>query len=75
MVDKRGLRYLALLPKTVPDGEWLVHNNVRPTSRLGSRGFRAWLADPDDSRWKLCDCDWAPELGDHYRLRARSADG
>jgi len=29
------------LPKGVPSGWVLVHNTVRPTRRLGSRGFRA----------------------------------
>lgn len=59
--------YLFKLPSSVPEGRWLVHNQVRPTRRIGSRGFRAWLADPDD-RYEVCPCDWAPELSPHYRV-------
>src|SRR5664279_3134959 len=51
------------LPKGLPDdGRVLVHNNVRPSRKIASRGFRAWLATPDE-RWVVCDCGWAPELG------------
>ena len=63
------MRYLVEVPAAVPDGQWLVHNNVRPTRRLGSRGFRAWLSEPDAKRWMPCGCGWAPEVGSHYRRR------
>lgn len=50
----------------------MVHNHVRPTTRrLGSRGFRAWLAEPNE-RLVVCVCDWAPELGEHYRNKGGS---
>ena len=65
-----GVEYLDKLPATIPPGKILVHNHVQPTRGLGSRGFRAWLADPDDNRRaprEECDCGWAPELGTHYR--------
>ena len=58
--------YLARLPAEIPPGKVLMHNRVRPTRRLGSRGFRAWLADPDPERQIVCDCVWATELGPHY---------
>lgn len=58
--------YLTRLPAEVPAGLVLVHNSVRPTRRLGSRGFRAWLTEPGD-RLVRCDCGWASELGAHYR--------
>ncbi len=61
--------YLDRLPQAVPEGRLLVHNNVRPTRRLGSRGFRAWLAS-DPVGLVPCDCGWASELGPHYRVRA-----
>ena len=72
---KLRLEYLSKIPAGVPDGRVLVHN-VRPTRRggsrgflpLGSRGFRAWLAEPSD-RLAVCGCDWAPELGEHYRVK------
>ena len=41
------LEYLDRLPTAVPLNRVLVHNTVRPTRRLGSRGFRAWLSCPD----------------------------
>ena len=66
-----GIEYLDKLPATIPPGKALVHNNVRPTRQLGLRGFRAWLADPDDNRRaprEECDCGWVPELGTHYRI-------
>jgi hypothetical protein len=60
--------HLVKLPASIPPGRVLVHNSVRPTRRLGSRGFRAWLADPAD-RYEPCDCGWASELGEHHRVR------
>jgi hypothetical protein len=60
--------YLTTIPKTVPEGRVVVHNHVRPARRLGTRGFRAWLAEPS-ADIERCDCGWAPELGAHYRVR------
>ena len=65
--DGRAMLYLSRLPKEVPDAKWLVHNRVQPARRLGVRGFRAWLEDPNPARLEVCDCTWAPELGTHYR--------
>lgn len=62
------VEYLTRLPTQVPPARILVHNHVRPTRRLGSRGFRAWLSAPDDATTEPCDCDFAPELGPHYRV-------
>ncbi len=59
--------YLLVIPDEVPPDRLLVHNGVRPTRRLGLRGFRAWLA-PLDERLVVCDCGWAPEAGMHYRV-------
>ncbi len=58
----REVDYLARLPKAVPDGRLLVHNHVRPSRRLGERGFRAWLTS-DAGGSEPGDCGWAPELG------------
>ena len=55
------MEYLARVPKNVPAGKIVAHNRVRPTRRLGSRGFRAWLADPSP-RYEACSCEWAPLL-------------
>lgn len=60
--------YLFKLPVVVPAGKVLVHNQVRPTRRLGSRGFRAWLSSPDPAAYVVCDCGGAPELGVHWRV-------
>jgi hypothetical protein len=59
--------YLSKIPTEVPAGQVVVHNHVQPTRRLGSRGFRAWLAPPND-QLVVCGCAWAPELGEHYRV-------
>src|SRR5687768_15084018 len=61
--------YLREMPTTIPSGRVLVHNSVRPTRRLGSRGFRAWFDTADASNLVQCGCDWAPELGAHFQIR------
>jgi hypothetical protein len=58
----------------IPDREAVppdrvVHNHVRPARRLGTRGFRAWLAVPDERLVEPCGCSWAPEVGEHDRVR------
>ena len=45
----------------------VVHNRVRGKPRLGSNGFRAWLARPA-ARYVRCDCKWATHLAVHYRV-------
>jgi hypothetical protein len=60
--------YLEALPSAIPTGRVLVHNFVRPTRRLGSRGFRAWLDSADRADLVRCECGWAPELGEHFRV-------
>src|SRR5262245_48385404 len=57
--------YVPRIPKVIPDGSVLVHNHIRPTRRLGSRGFRAWLQTPFTTKVLPCDCGWAGELGQH----------
>jgi len=63
------VEYLARIPDHVPEGKIVVHNQVRPTRRLGSRGFRAWLDTPND-KYEACQCGWAAELAEHYRVAA-----
>ncbi len=60
--------YLSRVPESVPFGKVVVHNRVPPARRLGSRGFRAWLAEPS-SEYEICPCEWAPELGAHASRR------
>jgi len=62
--------YLETLPTRVPADQALVHNHVRPTRRLNSRGFRAWLTAPDPGHLTACACGWMPELGTHFRVVA-----
>jgi hypothetical protein len=68
LVAAIDLEYLSKIPASVPEGRAVVHNHVRPTRRLGSRGFRAWLAEPSE-RLEVCGCDWAPELTQHCRVK------
>jgi Recombinase len=67
--DDQAPDYLNRLPATIPAGRVLVHNHVRPTRQLGSRGFRVWLQAPDPARLDACPCGWAAELGQHYRVK------
>ena len=64
--------YLEEMPTVVPAGKILVHNNVVPAKRIGSRGFRIWYASPDSAKYVVCDCGWASELGEHYRINTES---
>jgi len=69
-VTAAEMKYLDRLPKAVPANTVLAHNHVRPTRRLGSRGFRAWLSPSPPPDWLApCSCDFAPELGQHYGAR------
>jgi transcriptional regulator with XRE-family HTH domain len=72
----RASDYLLRIPKPgdVPAGRVVVHNDVQPTRRLGSRGFRAWLATEPPEAGERCACGWAPELGRHYSTRSPFRD-
>jgi hypothetical protein len=67
------IEYLNKMPKRVPLGKLLVHNAARPTRRLGSGGFRAWLQEPGPELLP-CFCDWAPELPVHYRRSSQKGE-
>jgi len=69
--ERESMRYVFRIPKTVPAGKILVHNQVRrrdPYHVPGLYGMRAWLADPA-TEYVVCRCRWAPHLGTHYRVR------
>jgi hypothetical protein len=69
------LDYLKRIPDHIPSGKIVVHNQVYPVSRqCGTRGSRFWLADTGDPLYELCSCDWAPELGEHYRVPTGSQE-
>lgn len=69
MIDlPESVEYLQKIPAATPPARVVVHNHVQPpTRRLGLRGFRAWFA-PLSDRLEVCDCGWAPEIGEHYRV-------
>jgi hypothetical protein len=71
-VRPSDIDYLDEMPIVIPEGKILVHNNVVPARRIGTRGFRIWYASPDSNKYVVCDCDWAPELGQHYRINTDS---
>ena len=58
------------LPEAIPEGQFLVHNSMRPTHPLGGHGFRAWLQARDE-HLEPCDCGWTRELGTHYRVKLK----
>ena len=66
----KALDYIFTLPKAVPNGMVLVHNqvtrNITPSRRPGFEGFRVWLTG-DPSRLKVCHCGWMPALGSTMR--------
>ena len=62
IAQSKGMTYLQRLPEAILEGQFLVHNSVRPTHPLGSYGFRAWL-QAQDEHLEPCDCGWTPELG------------
>src|ERR1700749_3191129 len=70
IAQSKGMTYLQRLPEAIPEGQFLVHNSVRPTQPLGSHGFRAWL-QAQDEHLEPCDCGWTPELGTHYRVKLK----
>jgi hypothetical protein len=63
------VHFLSRLPDTVPPGEYLVHNNLRPARHIGTRGFKAWT-QTDADNLEPCDCVWATKLGKHYVARS-----
>jgi hypothetical protein len=67
LMKAAGMTYPERIPATVPLGQVLVHNTVRPARRQGTRGFRYWLQAPADNL-EVCPCGWAPEVPEHYRV-------
>jgi len=71
VLKERGIEYPSRLPKTVPVRRFLVHNSVRPSRKQGLGGARFWL-QKTDVNLEPCACTWAPELGGHYRIKAKA---
>jgi hypothetical protein len=60
-------RYVFEVPRTVPDGCRVVHNQVIYAGELGLNGFRCWLQQGDDPPLVECDCRFAADRGyTHY---------
>lgn len=60
------------VPRTPREGRILVHNHVQHevNTPVGERGFRAWwqLREATEPPLVLCDCGWAPDISEHYRV-------
>ena len=67
----RGMYYITTSNDAIPAGHVVVHNRVRPSTRLrlGSHGFIAWHQKLDDTI-AVCKCGWAPKFGTHYIAKA-----
>ena len=68
---KEGIRHVPSIPKSLPEGRVLVHNDVTPKPKIGTNGFRAWT-QLKTNRLVQCHCDWAGvDLHglQHYRVR------
>src|ERR1700759_4335963 len=61
------LEYVEQIPDPIPEGKILVHNHVSASPYNGNRGFRVWLATPNDE-FVECPCWFAPQLAKHYRV-------
>jgi hypothetical protein len=67
--------YIRRIPQRnseLPPGKVAVHNCVLwsgPGTKLGLRGFRAWLDDLTEECIP-CECGWAPRLTVHYRFES-----
>ena len=61
--------------RALPDGYYLVHNQVTPQRPLGKNGFRAWVQDNADGLAE-CGCDFGKnknaKVNRHYRVRSIS---
>jgi hypothetical protein len=56
----RGGHLVATMPRTIPAGRVLVHNQVRHQvdTPCGWQGFRAWTQKPSN-KLESCRCGWA----------------
>jgi len=57
------MNYVSKIPETLPPGEILVHNSIRPAANeeetLGLNGFRAWIEPYDSKKHIRCRCRFA----------------
>ena len=50
----------------IPAGSIVVDDRVPSTD--GRAPFQTWLASAGDPLCTPCECGWAPQLGQHFRL-------
>jgi hypothetical protein len=79
-ITMRTVEYVTATPREpLAPGHVVVHNHVRPAHPIGMNGFRVWIASPTggkdgehrfrtDYEVERCDCGWAPDLAEHYRV-------
>jgi hypothetical protein len=72
---QRETMYMDRVTDAVEPGNVVVHNHVYPAARTnGTRGSRFWQEPPGDYL-EPCPCEWAPELGEHYRVAGVGPEG
>jgi hypothetical protein len=66
-------RYVAGVPRKVPDGWFVAHNHVAFRGSIGLNGFRCWLQSGKPAPPLVeCRCDFAAGRGyTHYRVEVR----
>jgi hypothetical protein len=72
----KRIRYIRIVPKSVPAGRYLAHNHVQHTvdATPGVNGFRAWTEPkPVRGGYAKCDCGWSGLR--HYRPRRLPSAG
>lgn len=69
MKDSR--KYVAGVPRSIPEGRVVCHNVVWNGQAGGLNGFRNWtvLEDDNPEYRELCPCAWAPHLTIHYHTK------
>jgi hypothetical protein len=63
---RQKMKYIAHIPRTLPEGKVLVHSHILLQRPIGWNGSRMWIQDLDDTV-ALCNCgrEWWTHLP-HY---------
>ena len=56
-----GMRYVTGIPRKLPQGRVLMHNDVQHTIAMphAMNGFRAWTAPASPANFEPCKCGWS----------------
>ena len=65
--ESKMRRYVNAIPKSIPKGKILCHNNVQPAHPINRNGFRVWLDDSSD-HYERPKCGWGDGI-EHYRVK------